>query len=194
MQKVIDIEALLVWSYGPQRVEVVLGREDQYGPAILGRSGDGCVAIENLAMMGVSIDGGRGGAYGVHPDAEAVYWAVQRLQDVCDWQYHMVSACARGAVRPDWMPNATPYFRPVLNEKGRHKGRPRMILDKHGRSVGCEVYLALSQDQIDVARRKYQAWYSGLVGLLGILDWSSLRDYEPKAPSVPACPWETDGV
>lgn len=141
-RRALDLEALLVWAIRDQMadrtdtalhpVEVIAhfgllrGLPVGAGEYRTGISGDGCAVIANRNEVGAVIDGGgaiRGVPPRVHPDAELVADAVERLPG---HQRRLVLSHARHADRPDWLPLVSPLV--AVRQPAESRGRYRHVV------------------------------------------------------------------
>lgn len=185
MRQTIDIEAFMHWVMIDQRAEQMLGR--CAGPSF--RSG--ATWVDEVCTLGASISGGMHFSGDVHPDAELGLLTLARLRSVDPVCYTLARHHAICGSRPDWMPGARATMIPVLHDKGRQKGKPRMILDRSGHVIGCEVQVGLAQAVIDKARGIYELWHAGLGWLCTELSESDLQRYRVTGPAAPRRPWES---
>lgn len=141
-RRALDLEALVVWAIRDQMadrtdtalhpVEVIahfgLLRGLPVGAGVYrtGISSDGCAVIANRNEVGAVIDGGgaiRGVPPRVHPDAELVADAVERLP--AD-QRRLVLHHARHADRPEWLPLVSPLV--AMRRPAESRGRYRHVI------------------------------------------------------------------
>ena len=190
----MDIEAMLIWAYRDQRVDLLFGRcvglfnveRRAAGLPVQSISGDGCAVIERDALLGCRIDGGGPSALCIHPDAEAVHEEVRALKSRIERA--AVIESAKTGERPDWMPGARAYMEPVLVAAGKRAGEPVRIYDKDRNWIGCRVTVGLAEEVIDARRAFYEAWRGALVKLAGRLAGRLLK-HQVVGPRAPARPW-----
>ena len=191
----IDVQALLVWTYRRQRADVVIGS----GAGLLdaeaaadeverhGISGCGCAAVASIERLGCRVDGGGMSAGALHPDAETVHQAVQKLPVPAA---QMVMRCARWGDVPDWMPRGRPIARAVRNGRGQAVVRCE-AWDRHRHYGWCPIEWVVSVARIEAARREYAIWHSAIRDVAYRLIYENrLTAYRVCPPAVRARPWE----
>ena len=109
-RKPVDLETLAIWAVMVQRADrddvtlhEVEARAD--GRGHVRWSTDGVAALERIGALGCRIDGGgarRGVALRIHPDAEAVAAAIERIPD--PRRRSLVLLHARQGSGPGWLP------------------------------------------------------------------------------------------
>ena len=125
MQRTMDIEDLLGWTYRAQLADIVIERG--YGPhpiekmadgiPVFRASADGVVACMRSGALGTSAIGGAASVKAdLHVDAERVHKTVMMMggEDAMLAIRH-----AKAANRPDWLPDARHRFEPKW--KGNRK-------------------------------------------------------------------------
>lgn len=160
-RRALDLEALLVWAIRDQKadrsdaalhpVEAIAHFGRLHGlPAGAwarhrGVSADGCATIANRHMVGTHIDGGgpiRGVPARIHPDAERVADAIERLPSP---ERRTVLRHARAADRPDWLPLTAPLV--AVTRPSDAPGRRRHVVSEEWRATPkrsevAQLYLA----------------------------------------------------
>ncbi|QEX18511.1 hypothetical protein FRZ44_38180 [Hypericibacter terrae] len=204
----LDIEALLHWTYQRQKADLVIDRgqglhrleAEADGIEIQSRSADGCARIAEIIALGAKIEGLGRPAGELHPDAEAVHEAILvRRKDretgrslaLTPLQRGLLLVHARQGDRPDWLPGAVQRWEPVRKADGSVK----VVWGREGRKdlpSHCEIRLAISQEEIDLARWVYGQWWSGMAWLRWYLTQHKLlKDHGATGPAVASAPWNS---
>lgn len=119
MQRTMDIEDLLGWTYRAQLADVVIERgyglhpieRQADGIPVFRASADGVVACMKSGALGTSAIGGAASVKAdLHPDAERVHKTVMMLGGV---DAMLIIRHAKAATTPDWLPDARHRFEPV---------------------------------------------------------------------------------
>lgn len=156
------------------------------------------------AILGCKIDGGQYkiGSY-THEDAEVIAATVAGMPDSVGGKRMAirVAELARAGLTPDWMPGAVPRCVPVDIKRNRHGdravstvvGTERVLVKGKWRSVevrACPVMFRPDANQIDAARRNYQAWWQALCWIRdGLTAGRLLREMAVTAAMPPRRPW-----
>jgi hypothetical protein len=186
-----DVEALLIWAVGPQRIgrhQATQGlmqvEAEAMGLEWRGSSSDGCAAIERIGGLGCRIDVSRSaGGVRVHPVAEAVAEVLEAMP-----VGGLLFDYARVAGRPEgWRPPQR-WIRPeawveqdedaMWVYEGRRNG-PRL----------CPVIIACSEEAIMAGREQYQRWWEGLQDAAWLLGLRALG-FAVTGPACSPAPWE----
>jgi hypothetical protein len=197
--KTLDIEGLIHWTYQRQKADQVIERgqglhrleAEADGIEIHGRSADGCARIAEIIALGAKIEGSGMPAGELHPDAEAVHEAVmiRRKGALTPLQRGLILVHARAGTRPDWMEGERERYEPVR----RPDGSIKVSWSRDGRKdlpSHCEIRLAVSQEEIDLARRVYGEWRAGMAWLRWYLtEHRLLKDHAVTGPVVASSPW-----
>lgn len=193
-----DIERLLHWAYGVQRVGWLEGRgvglaaleAAADGNEVYGVSGCGCAAVARMGVLGVRVDTSRvGGHPDAAPDALALHQAV--LSATRGVARGLVIRHAEAGTRPDW---DAPGIRclPVMRRK-RGEDVPEVVLsDKGRRPLWCPVrYTGRRRDDLEAIRQVWSTWRSALLAVRFALlrDGRRIRGALPTGPAAPAEPW-----
>lgn len=191
----IDIEALLVWAYARQVVDVSQGRP--LGPIRYDRgvSGDGCAAMGWYGVLGCRPDGGQyKGLYSPTPDdAEIVHGVVMTLPEP---GRSLVIRHAKARSVPEWDLVALRVVAMVPSDRWDGiNGRPRPkveYVDKKRRYGYCPITISwlVSPLQVRQARAAYRAWHAALDhARAALVAGNRLTRYRPMGPARPARPW-----
>lgn len=194
----IDIEALLVWAYARQAVQVIDERGD--GPPWLGglRSGDGCARLAWYGALGARPDGGQyKGLFSPTPDdAEIIHGVVLTLDKPAR---ALVINHAKARSVPAWDLTAARVAASVPSDRwdglnGRPK--PKVVYTDAKRRWGyCPITIQWLVSPIEVkrARAAYRAWHAALVHIRASLVASNrLGRFRPTGPSRPPQPWQPE--
>jgi hypothetical protein len=118
------------------------------------------------------------------PDAQAVIAAIAALDDAA--AAGTILLCARGRIRPDWMPGVEPkrVLRSVYGYKRNRKRRGRALL--------VPTWEPCSPAEVKAAREIYRAWHKALVVLVERLKMRGLAEWEVSGLTAPQAPWEVE--
>ncbi len=116
-------------------------------------------------------------------DASLIINAIMELKDTA--AAATVIACARGKIRPDWMPGVVPrvVMRPSYGRKKNKKRRGRPIMIPH--------WTPCTPGELKAAREIYSAWHSALLQLVERLQAGDLQEWIITGLAAPATPWES---
>lgn len=183
----VSVERLLVWTYKEQRVIEIGGRGLYAGEVEKGErwikeravSGDGCVAIEQNALVGCQIDGGgpvRGIPQPLHEDAETVHEIVLSMPWATSGQ---LVNYGRTGIAPE-LPSEPKLVRVVEFNGKRRKVKIRSHRDF---ILGCEVkscpvVIDVDQRSAEYAKAVFDAWIEAMESLLVRLHDVELREHE----------------
>jgi hypothetical protein len=158
------------------------------------------------AILGCKVDGGQYkiGSY-THEDAEVIAATVAGMPDSLGGKRMAirVAELARAGLTPDWMPGAVPRCVPVEVKRNQHGerattivvGTERVLSRGRWRTVevlACPVTFSPHPQQIEAARRAYEAWWRVLVWVRdSLLAGAMLREIEVKDIMPKRTPWET---
>lgn len=156
------------------------------------------------AILGCKVDGGRYklGSY-THEDAEVIAATVGGIPDSLGGKRMAirVAELARAGLTPDWMPGAVPRCVPVEVKRNQHGeraativvGTERVLSRGKWRTVevlACPMTFSPSTQQIEAARRDYDAWWQALTWTRdGLIAGRMLRDIELSHNLPTATPW-----
>jgi len=183
----MEVEALAVWAYRDQRV----GRDANAGMHTIeveasggfrsSWSTDGCAALGEIAHMGCRVETyGRVLFHDVHPAAEAVAWAVERIdhgRDVAFW--------ARQGGRPTGWRMPRRQFCAVQWVEPWVEASPITV---RGKPHHCEIIRTASTEGVEDRRRDYVQWWDALDTLAWELSMRALG-FAVLRPSAPRTPW-----
>ena len=157
------------------------------------------------AALGCKIDGGqyKMGTY-THEDAEVIAATVAGMPDNLGGKRMAirVAELARAGLTPDWMPGAVPQCVPVEMKRNRYGdhattvvvGTERVLSRGKWRTVevrACPVTYHPYPEQIEAARRDYEAWRRALGSLRdGLQVGGMLREIEILGGLPKARPWD----
>ncbi|MBF0251893.1 MAG: hypothetical protein HQL35_14825 [Alphaproteobacteria bacterium] len=184
----IDVEVLLQWAYGAQRVDRV-GARAGVGPRGYGNAFG---MIQQLEVLGCAVDCSRTGDWvgpGVHPDAEALHDAVVRV--LTPGARQLVIAHAVAADRPDAMVGVTPRLVRTVNRKGKPE-KPKRRYDIHRNAKGWRVLhrLVPAWSEIVYARAQWTVWRAALGRVADEMAKTALTDHVVSGPCAPLSPWK----
>lgn len=185
-KRVVDVEELVVWTYGRQRADVVRW-QGSAGPMLWAQ--DSLHRLEKIAVLGVRCDTSVASCQ-IHPDAEVVDDVVQSMRPA---YAQLLVRYGKAGARPDWMPGVVAKMGPMLN----YKGKPTMIYDQSGKhAIGCRVVSLVWSAAIEHARAEYAMWWDALCILADRLNQKpdQLASYRVARPSAPYLPWEYDAA
>lgn len=189
----IDVEQLVAWAYGPQKVERMAAAGLHRIEAALdghesgGRSSDGCAVLADIEHLGCRID--RGGGLikdDVHPAALAVAAEVEAIEGG-----GVVRHYGRLGVRPDGWREPKRWFRAAVWVKVGEEAQA----ERTGRGTSpmfCRVIPTVTRDELVRRRGEYAAWWQGL----DLLAWRlSMRamGFVVRQPEAPREPWGAAG-
>jgi hypothetical protein len=205
-QRTMTVQQALEWAFRVEKARLDLperpGRDrgDDVGTGF----GMEYILLQR-AELGCRVDGGRHkmGSY-THPDAEVIAATEAGMPDelVSLRMAIRVAELARAGLTPDWMPGAIPRCVPVSTRENQYGvravteivGTERELYRGTWRTVdvlACPVTWRPHPEQIDAARRDYDAWWralgwvrDGLVGC-GVLREITVTTVMPKVR-----PWE----
>ncbi|WP_326845248.1 hypothetical protein [Thalassobacter stenotrophicus] len=157
------------------------------------------------AALGCKIDGGqyKMGTY-THEDAEVIAATVSGMPDDLGGKRMAirVAELARAGLTPDWMPGAVPRCVPVEMKRNRYGdhattvvvGTERVLSRGKWRTVevrACPVTYHPYPEQIEAARRDYEAWRRALGSLRdGLQVGGMLREIEILGGLPKTRPWD----
>ena len=209
VKTIIDVEALVSWTYQVQCADVVIGsgvglyQGEAWVDGVGGHGGhvgygfDSCANVRRAAILGCKVDGGGFNAGDLHPDAEAVHDAVMAL--IADDRNPglLVLQLGIAGCRPDWREGAEPRWEPC--ETRQRPDGTRVPVYTYNRDAGignrpwlCPMRFIDDPVSIDWARRVYDAWWRGLVALAGAFtaNRERLSAHTVTGPAVAAAPWK----
>jgi len=183
-RKAVDVGELLLWTYQDQAADAVL-RKQGVGIRPAGYRSN-MVSIERNGMLGAKIDctgSARFGGVDIHPDAEAVHYAVTTMTHL---QIGLVIDYAKTGMVPDWYEGEEPRPVPVL----RGNGKPKMEYfdpDRRSKPAYCLIEYEPEISDVRFARRVYVQWWDALALLVEKLQ--DLESHEVTGPAFPREPW-----
>lgn len=203
-QRAMNVQQALEWAFGVEKAQLELtsrhGQERTYTPGF----GMEYVLIQR-ARLGRQIDGGRHkmGSY-THPDAEVIAATVAGMPDDLGGlrMAIRVTELARAGLTPDWMPGAVPRCMPVSTRENQYGvravteivGTERELYRGTWRTVdvlACPVTWRPHPEQIDAARRDYDAWWRALGWVRdGLVGCGMLREVTVTGGMPKVRPWE----
>jgi hypothetical protein len=188
----VEVERLLTWAYGEQRVEAnpVVGllpiEAAAAGYQIARPSPDGCYAIDQRHTLGAQIDTSGGPAKETsNPVALAVADAVSKSDEA-----NLVRHWSRIGSRPDGWQEPTRWIVPRAwkadgeTAEWEHGGA-------NGKIIFTPVRLARSAESIDFDRATYARWHAALISLWMELSHRALG-FIVLPPVAPAEPWKDE--
>lgn len=173
VREVRDVEAIVAWVYGPQqahRAAVGLGRER------------GWLRLGACDYSRPVVQGGGGGSFDLHPDAELVHDVIQRQGLL------VLVECGRGAMRPDAKLGARPHCRPVLDGGGYPTVTREWTRSGHAKAEWCPIEYVDEVEVVEAARRRYLDWWHALVTLRRLVAPRLVR-WQATGPAAPRRPW-----
>ena len=202
-KRIMTVQQALEWAFRTECAQLELPeppdpeREHGYGFGLE-------YVLMQRAALGCKIDGGRYklGDY-THEDAEVIAATVSGMPDGLGGKRMAirVAELARAGLTPDWMPGAVPRCVPVEMKRNRHGdhattvvvGTERVLSRGKWRTVevrACPVTYSPYPEQIEAARRDYQAWRRALAWVRdGLKDGGMLREVEVMEGMPRARPW-----
>ena len=157
------------------------------------------------AILGCKVDGGQYKLSSYpHEDAEVIAATVAGIPDSLGGKRMAirVAELARAGLTPDWMPGAVPRCLPVEVKRNQHGeravtvvvGTERVLSRGKWRTVevlACPVTFSPHSQQIEAARRDYDAWWKALTWTRdGLIAGAMLRTLEV-TPTLPTeRPWQ----
>lgn len=194
----IDVELLLRWAYGQQRVDKVVAADPwtriERGLSYRGVSPDGCARIGEIHALGCSVDTSGpafGGSTDADEDALAVHDAVDALHGPSRAQ---VIVHARHGDRPVWDLGPQRWRAvPGVYDAAKAAHRPKIehaAWDRHHRYGACLVELIPSNEAIQAHRDAYANWWNAVETVAEILRGAgTLRRHVVTGPAAPRTPW-----
>jgi hypothetical protein len=156
------------------------------------------------ATLGCKVDGGQYklGSY-THEDAEVIAATVAGMPDSLGGRRMAirVAELARAGLTPDWMPGAVPRCVPVEVKRNQHGERAATVVVGNDRVLSrgkwrtvevlaCPVKFSPHSQQIEAARRDYDAWWKALTWTRdGLIAGRMLREIELSHKLPAAGPW-----
>jgi len=202
-KRVMTVQQALEWAFRTECAQLELPeppdpeREHRYGFGLE-------YVLMQRAALGCKIDGGqyKMGTY-THEDAEVIAATVAGMPDALGGKRMAirVAELARAGLTPDWMPGAVPRCVPVEMKRNRHGdhattvvvGTERVLSRGKWRTVevrACPVTYRPYPEQIEAARRDYQAWRQALGWVRdGLQSGGMLREVEVVEGMPRARPW-----
>lgn len=175
-----DIQELLVWTYQVERADVV---DRAAGRGIYPGCPTNMGMIAAHAELGFSIPlerRGVGAKADMHPDAEAVHYAVCDLDPTAAG---LVFQFAKRGGEPDAMVGVVPKLIDIVRPNGKLKYKRQ-----GGEIVGVYQRWDVLPEHVDFARATYAEWHAGLVELVTVL--GSMATYRATGPAAPTAPWK----
>lgn len=196
LKQAIDVEQLVVWTYGLQQADLCLGTYDPWRdkPEL-----SWMVRVQEICRLGTVIDTGDLSAYNapvaVADDAMTVHGlalTLVREKLITANTFHVIVEHGRRRSRPDWMAGAVPKVRPVLETRGCTPGKPKIIYVDRGKRCGyCPIEWTNPVEEIEAARVVYRRWHAGLRILGAGLREHGLGRFKVIGPAAPETPWLT---
>ncbi len=190
----MPINELLNWVYQKQRADLIyelgagLYEVEKVADGIntFSRSSDGCFVIARDGELGCRIDAcGMLPSGQLHPDAEKIHDVIMSLPK--QHIYILINYAKMGS-SPDILKGVVSKFKPLIHEKGRHKGKPVMECNDNKEAIATKVTIDYPPHYVDSCREFYKIWYDLHVKLAN-RRWD-LKNYIPVMPSVSRTPWE----
>ena len=184
----ISIDALVHWALSDQRAgDVFAGLFAIEAEAITGEargvSGDGCAAVERIAMMGCQVDGGSRGKDYTDPVADLVATLIMQLPGD---QRAMVTDCGRSGEAPGGVTPPRRWLAPLRWEVPEREAVSTYVQAKMGHH--CPIVRMSSPETMEENRRLYERWWDGLQMLAFQLSCRPLS-FMVTDPAVPRAPW-----
>ena len=204
-KRAMTVQQALEWAFRTECAQLELPEPPD--PEREHRQGYG-FGLEHVLMqraaLGCQIDGGRykKDSY-THEDAEVIAATVAGMPDDLGGKRMAirVAELARAGLTPDWMPGAVPRCVPVEMKRNRYGdhattvvvGTERVLSRGKWRTVevrACPVTYSPHPEQIEAARRDYQAWRRALAWVRdGLKVGGMLREIEVVEGMPRARPW-----
>ena len=197
----MSVQQALEWAFRVEHAQLELPEppEHEHGFGV----GLEYVLLQR-AILGCKVDGGQYkiGSY-THEDAEVIAATVAGMPDSLGGKRMAirVAELARAGLTPDWMPGAVPRCVPVEVKRNQHGeraativvGTERVLSRGKWRTVevlACPMTFSPSTQQIEAARRDYDAWWQALTWTRdGLIAGRMLRDIELSHNLPTATPW-----
>jgi hypothetical protein len=202
LKRAMGVQQALEWAFRIEKAQLEL-------PPPKGVTEEGFgFGLEHIllqrAELGCKVDGGQYkiGGY-THPDAEIIAATVAGMPFNHGGirMAIQVTELARAGLTPDWMPGAVPRCVPMETKNNQHGERAKTIVVGTERVktrgkwrtvelLACPVTWRPHQEQIDSARRSYDAWWRALEWVRdGLWAGGMLREVEVTAVMPKAQPW-----
>ena len=203
-KRLMTVQQALEWAFRTECAQLELPEPPD--PERAQRQGYGLEhVLMQRAALGCQIDGGRykKDSY-THEDAEVIAATVLGIPDDLGGKRMAirVAELARAGLTPDWMPGVVPRCVPVelkRNRYGDHAttvvvGTERVLSRGKWRTVevrACPLTYQPYPEQIEAARRDYQAWRQALGWVQdGLKVGGMLREVEIVIGLPKAGPWD----
>jgi len=174
-----DIEAVLAWAYGDEKIARTAFARVPVGPAPCGSQ---MRSVEEIGNLGVRVDRSPYVVPTAPTDAEAVHLAVMALpRQAAD----IVMQVAETGRRPEWLPDQKPF--PVPNKFDE----PTIVYHDPGRRERpshCPVMYLPDRVRLDHSRMIYALWHTA-VSALAVSLKDCLERFDVTGPAAPAEPW-----
>ncbi len=207
VNRTLDIEDLLSWTYRQQLADIVLDRgyglhpieRQADGIPVRRASTDGVLACMRSKAIGTSSAAGAAPIKAdLHPDAERVHNTVMMLggDDAL-----LIIRHAKAADRPNWYPDARHRCEPVwkggpkfdsetgLPMKGSFEIETKWDRNRHKIASGCPIIEIDAPDRVAAKRELYRRWRRALVTLANYFDEAPLTEHIVTGPTAPENPW-----
>ena len=203
-KRVMSVQQALEWAFRVEHAQLELPeppdpeRGQGYGFGLE-------YILMQRAALGCKVDGGqyKMGTH-THEDAEVIAATVAGMPDDLGGKRMAirVAELARAGLTPDWMPGAVPRCVPVDIKRNRHGdravsivvGTERVLVNGKWRTVevrACPLTYQPYPEQIEAARRDYQAWRQALGWVQdGLKVGGMLREVEIVIGLPKAGPWD----
>ena len=206
-QRAMNVQQALEWAFGVEKARLELPERPDRDGGHPHRPGFGMeYVLLQRARLGRQIDGGRHkmSSY-THPDAEVIAATVAGMPDDLGGlrMAIRVAELARAGLTPDWMPGAVPRCVPVSTRENQYGvravteivGTERVFSCGKWRTIdvlACPVTWRPHPEQIDAARRGYDAWWRALGWVRdGLVGCEMLREVTVTGVMPKAQPWES---
>lgn len=167
--KPISIEALVLWAFQSQRVDVVTDRG--VGMFAQERMADGQMPImvspDGVYLIGTTgqrVDGGGISTCALHEDAETLYRIVSRSMPL--HQRIAIQEFGKSGLVPDAMANPVQVLVPARDLRGK----PIKLYDNRKHCIGVRMELYPSDSYIAMKRAAYAEWWQAMDDLIGLID------------------------
>lgn len=179
-----DIEDVLAWAYGDEKIGRTAFARIPVGPAPVGSQ---MQSVGEIGNLGVRVDRSPYVVPTAPTDAEAVHLAVMALPRQAR---EIVMEVAETGRRPEWLPDQRPC--PVPNKFGE----PTVVYHDPGkreRPSHCPVMYLPDKVRLDHSRMMYALWHTA-VSALAVSLKGCLERCEVTGPAASPEPWSDKGV
>lgn len=179
MREKTDIEDVLAWAYGVEKIGRTAFARVPVGPAPCGSQ---MRSVEEIGNLGVRVDRSPYVVPTAPTDAESVHLAVMTLPRQAR---EVVIEVAETGTRPEWLPDQRPV--PVRDARGR----VAMVYHDPGAKSHpshCPVMYLPDKVRLEHSRKVYSLWHTA-VSALAVSLKDCLERFEVTGPEAPAEPW-----